>query len=91
MKTLEKVIDPEIGCNIVELGLIYGVKVGDQAVNIDMTLTNPGCPLGQFIEEEARKEVKKIKGVGKVNINMVFDPPWTPERMTPDLRKRMGF
>lgn len=96
---LQKVMDPEIGCSIVDLGLIYKVKTtprlrsgqAEYDVEIDMTLTAPGCPLAQMIDEQIKEALKKIKGVEEVKIKMVFDPPWTPEKMSPALKKKMGF
>lgn len=90
-ENLGKVMDPEIGCSIVDLGLIYKVDIAGDKVEIDMTLTTPGCPLVEMIGEDVEKAVKKVKGVKEVKINMVFDPPWTPEKMTDKLRKKMGF
>lgn len=91
LEALKKVIDPEIGCNIVDLGLVYEIKINGGQVAVDMTLTAPGCPLVEMIEDEVEKEIKKIKGVKEVKINLVFDPPWTPEKMAPKLRSQMGF
>lgn len=91
LRQLEGVLDPELGCNIVDLGLIYGVEVKGKRVEIKMTLTSPGCPLGQIIGREVEKEVKKIKGVKTVKISFVFNPAWSPERMAPQLRKQLGF
>jgi metal-sulfur cluster biosynthetic enzyme len=91
LKKLQSVMDPEIGCSIVDLGLIYGVRIDKGVVEIKMTLTAPGCPLVQMINEDINKVVKKIKGVEEVRIKTVFDPPWTPEKMSPALRKKMGF
>lgn len=87
---LKKIQDPEIGCSIVDLGLIYKIEIEKETVDIDMTLTTPGCPLAQMISQDIEKEVGKIKGIKGVKINLVFDPPWTPKMMTPKLRKQMG-
>lgn len=80
-KKLKEVIDPEIGMNIVDLGLIYGVKIKDGQVKVMMTLTTPGCPLAAFFPEEVEKKLKEIAGVKKAKVELTFDPPWSPERM----------
>lgn len=90
MNALKEVIDPEIGVNIVDLGLIYGVKVGRNTVDIKMTLTTPNCPLHSMFIDEVEKAVKKL-GVKNVKVEMVFDPPWTPENMNAKIRKQLGF
>lgn len=79
----KSVYDPEIPVDIYELGLIYKVDVSDtKDVDIDMTLTAPGCPVAGEMPVMVQEAVEKIEGVGKVKVNMVFDPPWTPERMS---------
>jgi metal-sulfur cluster biosynthetic enzyme len=88
---LRRVKDPEIGLNIVDLGLIYTVALDGADVNVDMSLTSPGCPAGPQILHEAEEEVRSLAGVGAVNINLVWSPPWTPERIEPRVRAYMGF
>jgi len=79
---LAKVIDMEIGMDIVSLGLIYGVQVdAKNNVVIDMTLTVPSCPLAGMITGQAQHRVQQMEDVGDVHVNLVFDPPWTPDRM----------
>ena len=91
MNALRNVIDIEIGENIVDLGLIYDVRVEDEdTVYVKMTLTVPGCPLARFLVGKAIESIKSL-GVKNVNIELTFDPPWTPERMSPELRKKFGF
>lgn len=90
MNALKKVIDPEIGVNIVDLGLIYGVKVGKNSVDVKMTLTTPHCPLHSMFIDEVEKTVKKF-GVKNVKVKMVFDPPWTPANMNAKIRKQLGI
>src|SRR4030042_2311629 len=88
LEKLKKVIDPEIGCNIVDLGLIYGVRTKGDKVEIDMTLTAPFCPLRDMLIQQVKEEVGKIGGVKKVKVNLVFHPPWSPEKMDPLLFKK---
>ena len=90
LKVLKKCYDPEIPINIVDLGLIYGLKVENGRVGIKMTLTSPFCPLVSAIVEDVKKKVEKIKGVKKVDIEIVFEPPWSPDRMSPNAKKKMG-
>ena len=88
---LRRVKDPEIGLNIVDLGLIYTVALDGADVNVDMSLTSPGCPAGPQILQEAEEQVRSVAGVGAVNINLVWSPPWTPERIEPRVRAYLGF
>lgn len=90
-KKLKKVDDPEIGISIVDMGLIYEIKEKNGVVSIKMTLTSVGCPMFPMIEENIIDEVKKIKGVKKVKVKVVFNPPWTINRMTKKLQKKFGF
>ncbi|MBU0472341.1 MAG: DUF59 domain-containing protein [Nanoarchaeota archaeon] len=92
MKALEKVMDPEIGLNIVDLGLIYDVDVGmDGLVQINMTLTSPGCPIAPQLMTEVEERVTKIKGVKRTKVEFVFDPPWTPDKMSASARMKLGI
>lgn len=88
---LRRVKDPEVGLNIVDLGLIYEVKVDGADVTVDMSLTSPGCPAGPQILQEAEQEVRSLPGVGGVSVNLVWSPPWTPERIEPRVRAYLGF
>ncbi|MCX6817551.1 MAG: metal-sulfur cluster assembly factor [Candidatus Aenigmarchaeota archaeon] len=91
LKVLKNVIDPEIGMDIVDLGFIYGVDVKGKDVHVRMTLTNPGCPMHSMFTHEVESALKMAFGDVKVNVELVFDPPWTPERMTQDARKKLGI
>lgn len=91
MKALENVIDPELGMNVVELGLVYDVKVKNDMVEVDMTLTSPGCPIAPQIMEDAEENIKSVKGVKKARVEFTFDPPWTPEKMSEEARLRLGI
>ena len=90
---LKNVYDPEIGLDIVNLGLVYNVDVHDQGkkVDVDMTLTTPACPAGPQILHEAEEQLRSLSGVGAVNVNLVWSPPWTPERIEPRVRAYLGF
>ena len=88
---LRRVKDPELNLNIVDLGLIYDVSVEGADVRIDMSLTSPGCPSGPEIMGEAEQQLKTIPGVGGVTVNLVWSPPWTPDRIEPRVRAYMGF
>jgi len=88
---LRRVKDPEINLNIVDLGLVYDVEVNGVDVSIDMSLTSPGCPAGPQIMHDAETEVRSIPGVGAVAVNLVWSPPWTPERIEPRVRAYLGF
>ena len=91
MKVLKECYDPEIGMSIVDLGFIYGVKIDKNKVHIKMTLTTPGCPMHSFIVEDVRDKVNKLKDVEEVNVELVWDPPWTPDRMSDEAKKKLGF
>lgn len=91
---MKQVEDPELGVNVVDLGLVYGVEQEDGKVQINMTLTSMGCPLTEQIMGDAQAVVGPLDGVESVDVNFVWDPPWTPEKMTEEGRfmmKVMGF
>ena len=91
-QALKDVYDPEIPVNVVDLGLIYGVEVdGDSNVRVDMTLTAAGCSMGPFIAQQAEWAIADLDGVKDVNVEISFDPPWSPERITEDGRKLLGL
>ncbi len=90
-EALKTVHDPEIHINIVDLGLIYDVEIRkDDSVFIKMTMTSPFCPVAGMIVENAKKSVEGIKGVTKCEIELTFDPPWTPEKMSDEAREQLG-
>jgi metal-sulfur cluster biosynthetic enzyme len=80
-EALRGVIDPELGLSVVELGLIYAVTVDDGRVRVRMTLTAPGCPLHTVMPDWVREAVRGIPGVQDAEVELTFDPPWTPDRM----------
>ena len=83
---LRRVKDPELNLNIVDLGLIFGIRVDGAKVNVDMSLTSPGCPSGPEILTGAEEAVRSVPGVDDVQINLVWTPFWTPERIEPRIR-----
>jgi metal-sulfur cluster biosynthetic enzyme len=90
-EALTNVIDPELGLDFVELGLIYGVDVEDSHVQVTFTLTSPGCPIGPEVSEQIEEFVSELDGVESVESTMVFSPPWTPERMSEEAKFALGF
>lgn len=89
---LKKCMDPEIPVNVVDLGLIYGVKVADgKDVDIKMTMTTRGCPLHDTLVSDVKRFVGRVNGVGNVNVDIVWDPPWSLEKMNQDVREKLGF
>jgi len=89
---LKKCMDPEIPVNVVDLGLIYGVKVaGGKDVDIKMTMTTRGCPLHDTLVSDVKRYVGKVNGVGSVTVDIVWDPPWSLEKMNQDVREKIGF
>ena len=88
---LRDVIDPELGLDFVELGLIYDVEVEGPTVRVTYTLTSPGCPIGPQVSEQIEEFVGELDGVEEVHPVMTFSPPWTPERMSEDAKFALGF
>ncbi len=89
-KALRQVKDPEIGLNIIDLGLVYDVEVEDGEVHIKMTLTSPGCPVGPQIMGDADQAARMLDGVTGVEVELVWEPFWTPERIDPKVRSILG-
>ncbi len=88
---LRDVIDPELGLDFVELGLIYDVEVQGPTVRVTYTLTSPGCPIGPQVSEQIEEFVGELEGVQEVQPTMTFSPAWTPERMSEDAKFALGF
>lgn len=88
---LKNVIDPELGINIVDLGLVYVVKVEKGIVEIEMTLTSPGCPLAPIIDQLVKSEVNALKGVKGIELKLVWDPPWSVEMIEESARVELGL
>ena len=88
---LRRVKDPDLQLNIIDLGLVYAIAVDGTTVKVDMTLTSPACPSGPELMTNAQNEVKSLPGVEKVEVNLVWMPFWTPEKMEPRVRAYLGF
>jgi metal-sulfur cluster biosynthetic enzyme len=88
---LRRVKDPDINLNIVDLGLIYDILIEGRDVIVAMSLTSPACPAGPQILHEAERELRALPGVGEVRIDLVWSPPWTPDRIEPRVRAYLGF
>jgi len=88
---LTEVIDPELGLDFVELGLIYDVEIEGGAVDVTFTLTSPGCPIGPQVTEQIEEFVGEVDGVEEVRPHMTFDPPWSPDKMSEDAKFALGF
>lgn len=90
LEALKVVRDPEIPVNVVDLGLIYNLEIGDEGdVDIEMTLTSPGCPVMDMIQADTELAAMKVEGVQKVKVEFVWTPPWSPQKMTEDGKKQM--
>jgi metal-sulfur cluster biosynthetic enzyme len=89
---LREVVDPEIGINIVDLGLVYEIEVKDRDVRVRMTMTSPACPLSSYLEQSAEEAIRaRVSEVGAVTITTVWEPVWDPSMMSPDARREMGW
>ncbi len=92
VETLKTIYDPEIPVNIHDLGLIYNIDIDDDAsVMIDMTLTNPNCPVASDILSQVKSRVEMVEGIAEVFINLTFDPPWDSERITDEAKLELGL
>jgi metal-sulfur cluster biosynthetic enzyme len=95
-EALKGVVDPELFVNIVDLGLIYEIKIAEQpegksSVVVEMTMTSPACPAGPQLLSQSHDVVRRLDGVGEVDVKLVMEPPWTPDRMTEDARDQLGI
>ncbi len=88
---LTNVIDPELGLDFVELGLVYEIEVENSDVHVTFTLTSPGCPIGPEVSEQMKEYVGELDGVERVLPKMVFSPPWTPDLMSEEAKFALGF
>lgn len=91
LETLRQVVDPEIDCNIVDLGLIYGVVIEGSRVKVQMTLTTHGCPMHESIAQGVRMALLNLEGVADAEVEVVWDPPWHPSMMSDVGRARVGL
>jgi len=91
MEALKEIYDPELNYNIVDLGLVYDVEVKDGNVHITFTLTFPGCPIAPMLIEQIQENVRLLPGVKDVDVELTFDPPWSPEMMNEEARADLGL
>jgi metal-sulfur cluster biosynthetic enzyme len=91
VEVLRQVEDPELGMDIVDLGLLYDVEVEDSKVKVIHTLTSMGCPVGPMIQEQIDQVTRAVPGVEDVEVELTWDPPWTPEKMSDDAKFILGF
>jgi len=90
ISALKQCMDPEVPLSVVDLGLIYGVAINDKNdVNIKMTMTTPGCPLHDTLVKDVKKYLGNVNGIGNIDVQIVWDPPWSPERMSPDAKEKI--
>lgn len=88
---LQNVLDPELGISIVDLGLVYGVDIEDSTLTVTMTLTTPGCPLHDTLTDAVQRTLERTPGVEKVQVDLVWQPAWSPERITPEGKRLLGW
>lgn len=89
-KTLRQIIDPELGCNIVDLGMIYDVALEGRHVHMTMTLTTPGCPMGDILTSAAESTLRAMPGIEDAEVRLVWEPRWTVARLSPAAREQLG-
>jgi metal-sulfur cluster biosynthetic enzyme len=91
IEALRQVEDPELGMDIVDLGLLYDVEVAGPRVKVTHSLTSMGCPVGPLIQEDIDRVTRELPGVEDVDVELTWDPPWTPDRMSDDAKFILGF
>ncbi len=91
MAAVRGVTDPELGISVVDLGLIYDVRLGDRRVDVDMTLTSPGCPMGRLIASDVEEAIRQALPGIDVSVHVVWDPPWTADRLSAKGRRALGY
>jgi FeS assembly SUF system protein len=91
MRALKECYDPEIPVNVWDLGLIYNVAVDGDKVRVKMTLTAPGCPMHSFISQEVKEKLQSVSGVKEAIVEVVWDPPWSPDKMSPEAKAQLGM
>ncbi len=92
IEAISTVFDPEIPVNIYELGLIYDIKIDPETnISVDMTLTSPACPVAESLPGDVAEAIRQVSGIGEVKVELVWDPPWTPDRMTEAARLELGM
>jgi len=88
---LEHVIDPELGINVVDLGLIYNIHIHGNKISVDMTLTTPGCPMAGMLAGSVEQAVRQTFEGTDVEVSLIWDPPWTPDRLSEAARQQLGY
>lgn len=91
LKTLHAVIDPELGINVVDLGLIYAIDIDEHSITVTMTLTTPGCPLHESMSSAVLNVLRSVDPEKAIHVQLVWEPPWTPERLTEQARQMLGW
>lgn len=91
LEELREVIDPELGMNVVDLGLVYGVQVNEGRVHVHLTLTTPACPLGEQMVRDAQERIGALEGVSEVQVDLVWEPVWSPSRMSAFAKESLGW
>ena len=91
VKALKECYDPEIPVNVWDLGLIYDINVDSDKVHVKMTLTAPGCPMHTFISQDVKEKLQSISGVKEATVEVVWDPPWSPDKMSPQAKVQLGI
>lgn len=91
IEAIRPVVDPEIGISIVDLGLVYDVRMEDGVAHVTYTLTSMGCPVGPLIEHQVREILSMVPGLKGIELHLVFSPPWSPEKMTEEARAALGM
>ena len=91
IEKLRQCLDPELGINIIDLGLVYAINIEGQRIHILMTLTTPGCPLDSYFVRDITAKIKSLKGVSDVTVEMTFDPLWSPTKMSSESKDLLGF
>tara|TARA_Y100001968_G_scaffold225479_1_gene208315 strand:- start:21 stop:368 length:348 start_codon:yes stop_codon:yes gene_type:complete len=91
ISVLKQCYDPEIPIDLWNLGLIYDIKIKNNNIDIIMSLTTPGCTMGQYMADDIKSKLEQINSVENVTVEVVFDPPWQPEMMTDEGRQKLGF
>jgi metal-sulfur cluster biosynthetic enzyme len=92
LEKLKEVIDPEVGLNVVDMGLVYDVRVAPEGITVEMTLTTPGCPMSSYLTQQVRAALDDLHGAGEPTVQLVWSPPWSPAKIRPEamaeLRRR---
>ncbi len=91
LEVLRECYDPEIPINIVDLGLVYRVAIDGEKVSVEMTLTAPGCPVSGLLKDDVTSKLLSLEGVKEANVEIVWDPVWSPEKMSDDAKRQLGW